>query len=69
MKRRPSRLLFALGPGLLVAATGVTDGEYLRGVRFFKGGATSHSVVMRSDSGTVRLLHARHKFDYRPDYK
>ncbi len=54
---------------VLVAATGVTDGEYLRGVRFFKGGATSNSVVMRSASGTVRLLDTRHKFDYRPDYK
>lgn len=54
--------------GLLFAATGVTDGEYLRGVHFFRGGARSNSVVMRSVSGTLRLLDTRHKFDYRPDY-
>ncbi len=53
---------------VLFAATGVTDGEYLRGVRFSKGGAVSHSVVMRSASGTVRLLETRHRFDYKPDY-
>ncbi len=57
------------GGELLFAATGVTDGEYLSGVHFFGGGATSNSVVMRSVSGTVRLLDTRHSFDYRPDYK
>ncbi len=55
------------GP-ILFAATGVTNGEYLRGVQFFKGGAVSHSVVMRSASGTVRLLETFHRFDYRPSY-
>ncbi len=53
---------------ILFAATGVTDGEYLAGVKFFKGGAISHSVVMRSASGTVRLLETHHKFDYKPEY-
>ncbi len=53
---------------VMVAATGVTDGEYLRGVSFFKGGAVSHSVVMRSASGTVRRLETHHRFDYSPDY-
>jgi len=54
---------------VLFAATGVTNGEYLDGVRFFKGGATTNSVVMRSVSGTVRLLETHHRFDYRPDYR
>jgi fructose-1,6-bisphosphatase II len=53
---------------LMFAATGVTQGEYLPGVRFFKGGAVTHSVVMRSASGTHRMLETRHRFDYRPDY-
>jgi len=57
-----------VGGSVLFAATGVTNGEYLRGVQFFKGGAVSHSVVMRSESGTVRLLETYHRFDYRPVY-
>jgi fructose-1,6-bisphosphatase II len=44
------------------AATGVTDGELLKGVRVFGGGATTHSIVMRSYSGTVRWISARHDF-------
>jgi len=44
------------------AATGVTDGELLRGVRFFGGGATTQSIVMRSYSGTVRTITTRHNF-------
>src|SRR5205807_215287 len=44
-----------IGSGdVFFAATGVTDGELLKGVRFFGGGATTHSLVMRSYSGTVR---------------
>lgn len=53
---------------VMFAATGVTDGSLLRGVRFFGGGATTHSVVMRSKSGTVRFIEARHQFDRKPDY-
>jgi fructose-1,6-bisphosphatase II len=53
---------------LMFAATGVTNGEYLKGVRFFKGGAVTHSVVMRSASGTRRMLETQHRFEYRPDY-
>jgi hypothetical protein len=51
-----------------MAASGVTDGEYLKGVQFHKGGAISHSVVMRSESSTIRQLQTSHRFDYRPDY-
>jgi fructose-1,6-bisphosphatase II len=43
------------------AATGVTDGDILRGVRFERGTAISQSIVMRSRSGTVRILDARHQ--------
>jgi len=44
----------------MFAATGVTDGTMLRGVRRFSGGASTHSIVMRSKSGTVRVVEARH---------
>jgi fructose-1,6-bisphosphatase II len=53
---------------VMFAATGVTDGFLLRGVRFLGDGADSHSVVMRSRSGTVRFIRARHKFQRQPDY-
>jgi fructose-1,6-bisphosphatase II len=46
------------------AATGVTDGEFLQGVHYFGGGATTESLVMRSYSGTVRVISARHNFAY-----
>ena len=45
---------------VMFAATGVTNGTMLRGVRRFPGGATTHSVVMRSRTGTVRYIEARH---------
>src|ERR1700704_785201 len=41
---------------VIFAATGVTSGDFLRGVRFFKGGADTHSVVMRSKSRTIRYI-------------
>lgn len=47
---------------VMFAATGVTDGTMLRGVRRFAGGATTHSIIMRSKSGTVRTIEARHNF-------
>lgn len=43
------------------AASGITDGEMLRGVRYRPGGATTHSLVMRSRSGTVRLIESQHR--------
>jgi fructose-1,6-bisphosphatase II / sedoheptulose-1,7-bisphosphatase len=48
---------------VMFAATGVTDGTMLRGVRRFHGGATTHSMVMRSKSGTVRVIEAQHNFE------
>lgn len=53
---------------VMFCATGVTQGTYLDGVRFFSGGATTHSVVMRSESGTVRYIEATHHFDRKPKY-
>jgi fructose-1,6-bisphosphatase II len=53
---------------VMFAATGVTDGAFLRGVHFFGGGATTQSVVMRSKSGTTRFIDALHHFDRKPNY-
>ena len=53
---------------VMFAATGITDGIFLKGVHFFGGGATTHSVVMRSSSGTVRFIEAHHRFENKPDY-
>jgi fructose-1,6-bisphosphatase II / sedoheptulose-1,7-bisphosphatase len=47
---------------VMFAATGVTNGAMLRGVRRRPGGATTHSIVMRSHSGTVRFIEAHHNF-------
>lgn len=51
---------------VLFCATGVTQGAFLDGVRFFGGGAHTHSVVMRSESGTIRHISAEHHFDRKP---
>ena len=51
---------------VMFAATGVTTGTFLEGVTFFKNGCTTHSVVMRSATGTIRKLTARHRFDIKP---
>lgn len=47
---------------VMFAATGVTSGAILRGVRRFGAGAVTHSIVMRSKSGTVRYIEAHHNF-------
>jgi len=51
------------GNNVFFAATGVTDGELLHGVRYFGGGARTHTLVMRSKSGTVRYIEATHRWD------
>ena len=48
---------------VMFAATGVTSGAMLKGVRRFAGGAFTHSMVMRSKSGTVRYIEAHHNFE------
>jgi len=65
----PDRVLRAddLARGdVIFAATGVTGGGFLEGVRFRAGGARTRSVVMRSRSGTVRWIDAEHRFDAAP---
>ena len=53
---------------VMFAATGVTDGDYLEGIHFFAGGATSQSVVMRSKTRTIRVIDTTHYFDFKPEY-
>jgi fructose-1,6-bisphosphatase II len=48
------------GEDIFFAATGITDGELLKGVRYFGSGAETQSLVMRSRSGTIRRIEARH---------
>lgn len=47
---------------VMFAATGVTDGSMLKGVERFDGGAVTHSIIMRSKTGTVRIVQADHNF-------
>ncbi len=51
------------GDNCFFSATGITDGELLRGVRYDGTGATTHSLVMRSRTGTVRVVEARHRLE------
>jgi len=56
------------GGSVMFAATGVTNGDFLKGVRFTGDGARTHSVVMRSKSGTVRYIETEHHFRRKPNY-
>lgn len=51
------------GEDVFFSATGASTGEMLRGVRFFAGGASTQSLVMRSRSGTIRWIDSFHNFD------
>ncbi|MEW5743085.1 MAG: class II fructose-bisphosphatase [Myxococcota bacterium] len=51
---------------VMFAATGVTSSDFLKGVRFFARGCETHSIVMRSRTGTVRFITATHHFDKKP---
>ena len=51
------------GEDVFFAATGVSDGDLLRGVRYFAGGASSHSLVMRSRSSTIRYITTEHHWN------
>jgi fructose-1,6-bisphosphatase II / sedoheptulose-1,7-bisphosphatase len=53
---------------VMFVATGVTNGSFLKGVRYFAKGAATHSIVMRSETGTVRMIEARHTFESKPRY-
>jgi fructose-1,6-bisphosphatase II len=50
------------GDDVSFAATGITSGELLEGVQYFGWGARTSSIMMRSHSGTIRYIHARHKW-------
>ncbi|MBN1503189.1 class II fructose-bisphosphatase [Candidatus Woesearchaeota archaeon] len=52
----------------MFAATGVTDGPILKGVRFTSKGAITHSIVMRAKTGTTRFLETHHVFEDEPKY-
>jgi len=47
----------------------VTSGDFLKGVRFFKGGAATQSVAMRSKSHTIRYIEATHSFEFKPSFQ
>jgi fructose-1,6-bisphosphatase II len=53
---------------VMFIATGVTGGSFLKGVRYTGGGAATHSIVMRSETGTIREIETRHSFDKKPRY-
>lgn len=53
----------ASGDNIFVSITGITDSEHLEGVRYSEDGVHTHSMVMRSKSGTVRDIRARHRLD------
>ena len=53
---------------VMFSATGVTQGTFLKGVQFMSDGAKTHSVVMRSESGTVRYIETEHRFEDQPEY-
>lgn len=55
------------GDDAIFAATGVTDGELLKGVQFKGSIGTTHSVVMRAKSGTVRFVDGRHSLKKKPN--
>ncbi|KKU18513.1 MAG: Fructose-1,6-bisphosphatase [Candidatus Pacebacteria bacterium GW2011_GWB1_47_8] len=53
----------ASGKTIIFCATGVTTGEFLKGVRFFGGGARTHTLVMTNQSGKIRFIDTTHVFD------
>ncbi len=56
------------GDDAIFAATGVTDGELLRGVRIKGNKNVTHSLVMRAKTGTVRFIEGTHSLDKKPNY-
>jgi len=56
------------GDNVFFCATGVTDGDLLKGVRYTPGGCTTQSIVMRSKSGTVRMIEAYHRLSKIAEY-
>jgi fructose-1,6-bisphosphatase II / sedoheptulose-1,7-bisphosphatase len=67
LDRKYSLLDLAHG-NVMFAATGVTSGSMLNGVRRIRGGAITHSIVMRSKSGTVRMVEGIHNFERKTEW-
>jgi len=67
----PKRILkmedLVKGDDAIFAATGVTDGELLKGVRFQGNKASTQSIVMRAKSGTVRIISGEHRLEKKPN--
>src|SRR5262249_15820361 len=64
---RVYKLLDLAKGNVMFAATGLTTGPMLKGVRRFAGGAITHSMVMRSKTKTVRYIEAHHHFEQEGD--
>jgi fructose-1,6-bisphosphatase II len=56
------------GDNVFFCATGVTNGDLLKGVQYYSGGCTTQSIVMRSKSGTVRMIEAYHRLSKLNEY-
>ena len=66
MSERPQRNLameLVKSDDVFFAATGITDGSLMRGVRYGRDGVTTESIVMRARSGTVRYIRATHQLE------
>jgi fructose-1,6-bisphosphatase II len=57
----------ARGDSIVFACTGVTDGDMLKGVRYFANGAETYSMTMRCQTGTVRTMVTHHRFSPTPE--
>lgn len=66
--RRILQLDDLVSGNVMLAATGITTGDFLGGVRYVQGGAVTNSIVMRSASRTMRIIEAHHHFDRTPVY-
>ncbi|MZP43176.1 class II fructose-bisphosphatase [Heliobacterium gestii] len=56
------------GDGVIFAATGITDGSLLKGVKYTAQGALTHTVVIRGRTGTVRFINALHRLERKPHF-
>ncbi len=61
--RRLTHRELVTGEDVFFAATGITQGDFLRGVAYTKDGAITHSLVTRSRSGTWRVIQAHHRWE------
>ncbi|WP_321531312.1 class II fructose-bisphosphatase [uncultured Desulfuromonas sp.] len=57
------------GGDVFFAASGVTSGDLLKGVRYFSGGAQTQTIVMRSKSRTIRFIDSYHYLEHKPGFE